>query len=130
MATFENVGLALQLVNNIHGLVRDMRDNASAYKAALIQGRTIAEVSNTMDNDANQYLRRIQWITDAVVRNQAGVVAALAALDLALSEANQLKNVLTTVANHTLMATLNTAAQINNEADYILSNVPDYERIY
>ncbi len=30
MATFENAGLALQPVNNIHGLVRDMQDTANA----------------------------------------------------------------------------------------------------
>lgn len=130
MATFENVGLAFQLVNNVHGLVRDMRDNAGGYKAALVAGKALADVRTVMLADADLYLTRIQWVNDVVTRNLSGVTAALNALGLAISEANSLKTTLTSVCNHTKAAALATSQNITTEADYILANVPAFERIY
>jgi hypothetical protein len=130
MATFENVGLALQLVANIHGLVRDMRDNANGYKAQVTAGRDIAGIAAVMVADANAYLTRIKWVTDAVTANQAGVNTALQALGLTLTEANQLKTLFNNTANHTAAAALTTGAQINTEADYILANIPNWQRLY
>ena len=130
MATFENVGLAFQLVNNVHGLVRDMRDNAAGYKLAVAGGKPVEAIATVMVADADQYLIRIQWVTAVVSRNQAGVVSALAALGLALSEASSLKATLTGVCNHTKAANLNTSTKINTESDYILATVPAFERIY
>lgn len=130
MATFENVGLALQLVANIHGMVRDMRDNANGYKSQVSAGREVAGIATVMDADATAYLVRIKWVTDAVTANQAGVTAALQALGLALSEANSIKTLLSGVANHTIAASLDNGTKINAESDYILANVPNWQRLY
>jgi hypothetical protein len=140
MATFGNLGLALQLVHNIYGLVTNQRDNANGYKAQVLAGYPIEDqivdgqltpgISTVMRADADQYLMRIKWVSDAVVANQAGVSAALTALGLALSEANSLRTLFNSIANHTKSADLSTYAAINAEADYILANVPDWQRIY
>ena len=133
MATFENVGLALQLVNNIHGLVANMRDNAGSqtgYKSQIAGGWSPETLATIMVEDANRYLERIKLVTDTVTANQAGVSAALQALALTLSEANSLKTLLSGVANHTKAADLSTAAAINAEADYILATVPNWQRIF
>lgn len=131
MATFENVGLALQLVDNAHNLVRNMRDNANGYKRAVLGGvHTLEQIKEVMLKDAGQYLFRLQWMTDVVARNSAGVSAALGALNLTMAEAGSLKNTLVAVAEHTTAATLNSANQINAESDYILANVPNFERIF
>lgn len=130
MATFENVGLALQLVNNIHGLVRDMRDNANGYKAGIQAGKSAVGIAAVMIEDADQYLRRIQWVTDVVARNQAAVVSALSSLNLLMSEVDSLNTTLSTVSDHTKVATLSTDETITTEADYILATVPDFERIF
>ena len=130
MATFESVGLALQLVNNFHGLVRDMRDNTHGYKAAIEAGHGLAEIRAAMLADADQYLIRVEWVANIVSRNLGGVTAALSALGLAISEANSLKNTLAKVSSHTKAAALHTNADIHSEAAYILATVPDFERIF
>ena|SRR5687768_2867834 len=140
MATFENMNLAFQLVQNICGLVVNQRDNAAGYKAqvtagypiedTIVDGQTRSGIKTIMKADADQYLARIKWVTDAVTANQTGVTNALQALGLTLSEANSLKTLFTNVANHTKAADLSTYAAINVEADYILANVPNWQRIY
>lgn len=126
----ERCGLFEQLIRNSYGLVRDMRDNANGYKAQVIAGRTAEQIAPVMVADADRYLARVQWITDAVTRNQALVSDALGDLGLTLSQANTLKQTLTDAANHTKLATLTTTQQINTEADWILANVPNYERLW
>lgn len=128
---FERCGLAEQLIRNVYGLVRDFRDNANAYKSQVTAGvLTAQQIAGVMVADADRYLDRIQWITDAVVRNQALIADALGDFGLTLGQANTLKQTLMGVANHTKAASLTTGAEINTEADYILANVPNYERLW
>lgn len=128
--SFERCGFIEQLIRNVYGLIRDMRDNANGYKSRVIAGHPINVIAETMVADADQYLVRISWVTDAVVRNQTLVSNALNDMGLTLGQANALKNNLQDVANHTKAAALTTGPEINTEADYILANVPNYERLW
>lgn len=130
MATFEQVGLVTQTIANIYGLVNNMRDNAANYKDRVAAGQPIASIRDMMVGDANQYVRRIQWITNVVTRNQALFTNALAVWGLTLAEANSLKTTLTNVCNHTLAASLTTGAEVNTEADFQLATVPNFERVF
>ena len=97
----------------------------------IIKGRYEAgTVSALHIHDADQYLIRIGWITDAVTRNQSLVADALGDMGLTLGDANNLKQTLTDAANHTKAASLTTGAEIDTEADWILANVPNYERLW
>lgn len=130
MATFEQVGICFQFVNNVFGLVRNMRDNATGYKSQITAGANAVSVGNVMKADAAEYNRRIDWMTQAFARNQTLMTNALNALGITLAEANSLKTTLKSVADHTIAATLTTGAQVNTESDYILANTPSFERLW
>ena len=127
MATFEQIGLVFQVIRNIYGLVNNMRDNANSYK---IDTRGVVYVGDIMKQDANEYIRRMGWITSLATRNQTLLSNALSVLGLTLANANNLKTTLLDVANHTKLANLSDQTKINIEADYILANVPNYERVW
>jgi len=128
--TFERAGFITQLIGNVYGLTRDMRDNATNYKARVTAGQNIATIAAVMVADAGLYLTRIGWINDAVTNNQTLVTNTLADLGLTLSQATSLRDTLTTVAQHTQAAALTTGAQINTESDFILASVPSYARLW
>ena len=131
MATIERIGLVLQLVHNTYNLMRNWRDNATDYKArAAVQGVNVGALAAIMVADADQFLARIASMTAAVTRNQTLVSNALTDLGLTLSALNTLKTTLEGVANHTKAASLTTTQAIIAEGDYILANVPNYERIW
>lgn len=127
MATFEQIGLVFQVLQNIHGLLRDMHDNANGYLTATITPQQVAQI---MVADAQQYLLRIQMLVNLAARNLALLTSALTAIGLTIAEANSLKTTLQGVANHTIAASLATSAQISTEANYILANVPVVERLW
>lgn len=130
MASFEGVGLTLQIVHNVYGMVGDMRGNAVAYKARLVAGHTVAVVRAVMLADANEYKRRLQWLTDVVGRNLTIVTTALTEQGLTIVQLNTHRTSLGAAADHTLAAALSNAGQINTEADWIIANVPNYERLW
>lgn len=128
--TFERLGLVDQILSNVYGLIRNMRDNATGYKAQVTANVALATIAAVMVADANQYLLRIQWITDAFARSSVLMNAALGDMGLTTAQAVALRDTLQSVANHTKSATLTTGAQVNTEADFILANVPNYERLW
>lgn len=131
MATFESVGVVFQIVGNIYGLVNNMRDNAAAYKTqAAAPGANLVTIASVMRADANLYLERIGWISSLATRNLTVFTNALAIFGMVPSDATSLRTTLTNVCNHTIAATLNTQANINTEADYILANTPTFERLW
>lgn len=131
MATFETVGVVLQVIENIYGLVNDMRDNAAGYKTqAAVPGADLAALAAVMRADANLYLGRIGWISSLAIRNSTMLSNALGIFGMTISDAVNLRTTLTSVCNHTLAAALNTQDNINTESDYITANVPSYERLW
>src|SRR3989304_6748742 len=87
MATFEEYKLAADAAHNLEGLRRDMRSNANGYIRDL-NNRSLTELATVMTQDANEYLRRIGWVTrltgDATLR--AKLVNGLTALGLTVTE--------------------------------------------
>jgi hypothetical protein len=130
--SFERVYLLDQVQKNTVGLTHNMRDNATGYKAALLApfNQTPAQVATVMKADADRYLVRTGWLTDLLARNATLAADTLADAGLTVAQTTALRDTLAAVANHTKAATLTTAAQVNAEADYILANVPVYERLW
>lgn len=130
--TLERGGLAEQIVTNLYGLIRNMRDNATDYKARVAAGRPVAGIVAVMVSDANAYLVRIAWITSLFDRNPALASSALGDRGFTTAQATALRDTLATAANHTITASpaLLTGALINVEADWVLANIPNYERLW
>ena len=130
MATIEGEGLTAQIIHNMYGLVLDMRDNAANYKTRLVAGQSVASVRVLMLADADRYKERLQLITDVASRNLAKVTAALQARGLTVAQMVNDRDAGVAAADHTLAADLSTTTAINAEADFILANVPAYERLW
>ena len=96
-----------QLKLNIARMVSNMRDNANGYKAAISSGQPASGVGVIMKADAGLFLARMQIVV-----------------------VNSLRTTLAGVCDHVIAATLNNGAQVNAEADFILANVPIFERIF
>jgi hypothetical protein len=131
---FENIEASYigdQLKDNVGRMVTNMRDNAQGYKSDLASGRlTVAQLRAIMVADADEFLRRIQLVVDLAQRNPTKYQAALTSNGWPSQEVNDLRTTLVGVCNHTKAASLNNANQINTEADFILANVPLFERTF
>lgn len=130
MATLEQFGVLLQLTDQTYRLVRNMRDNASAYITAANAGTDVTQLATVMQADADRFLERLAQLTSIAQRNSTLVTAALGILNLTLSDAATLKNSLVAIANHVKAATLDTAQACIDEAQHILDNAPDYDGLF
>jgi len=119
-----------QLKANVGRMVNNMRDNANGYKANITAGRDATATGVIMKADANLFLARMQWVVDLATRNNTKYQAALASNGWLAADVNSLRTTLAGVCNHTVAATLTTGAQVNTEADFILANVPIFERTF
>jgi hypothetical protein len=128
--TFERLGLAEQIIRNAYGLTRDMRDNANGYKAAVTAGQPVNAIAAVMVADAGQYLNRLGWFTSLASQNLTLLTRTLADYATAPAVLASFRDNLISVAEHTQEASLATGGEINTEADFILANVPDYERLW
>lgn len=126
MATFEQLGVMNQVINNLYGLINDMRDNAQGY----ITNAANPGIPAIMVADANQYIRRLNWLVNLGQRNLTMLTNALAIFGFTVNQANNLVNSLLAVANHTVAAAPQNSDQVTTEANYILANVPNYERLW
>lgn len=130
---FENIEasfIADQLRANIGRLTTNMRDNATGYKASITAGQAAASVGTIMKADSDLFLARIQTVVDLATRNNAKYQAALAVNGWPSQEVNDLRTALVTVCNHTIATTLANNTQVNAEADFILAQVPIFERTF
>lgn len=129
--TFEQGGLGSQILDNLFGLVRDVRRNAAGYKAKVTAGAmTAAQIAAEMVADADRYLERCQWVTDLATANLTLFTAAVAREGYTVAQAAALRDTLVAAANHTKAATIATGPAINTEADWQLANVPAYSWLY
>ncbi len=119
-----------QLKDNVGRMVNNMRDNANGYKAAITAGRDPTATGVIMKADATLFLARIQAVVDLATRNNTKYQAALTSNGWLAADVNSLRTTLAGVCNHTVAATLTTGAQVNTEADFILANVPIFERTF
>lgn len=95
-----------------------------------IVGLLLPEIAKNMVDDANEFLRRIKFVSDLAARNPTKFSAAVISNGWTVADLNNLRTVLVGSCNHTKVVQLTTTAQINTEADAILTTVPDFERSF
>jgi hypothetical protein len=128
--TFGVGGLGGQILDNLFGLVRNVRQNAADYKVRVAAGQPIAGIAAVMVADADQYLVRCGWLTTAANADPTLFAAALAVRGFTLDQATALRDTIIAAANHTKAAALTTANEVNTEADWLLANVPAYSFLW
>ena len=67
MPTPEELKLALDAVQNLEGLRRDIRQNAQGYIDQLAGGGSVAKITVIALQDTDQYLRRFGWQNRLVI---------------------------------------------------------------
>ena len=123
MAGFDELYLAWQALQNLQSLRKHMRDNAQGYLSALAI-RTVAEIAAVMNQDANEYLRRLGWVANLSAINKTKLANGLAALSLAVADGNAAVTVLTNAAQAQADAPKTTNVEITTTANALLAAVP------
>lgn len=132
MATFEQIQLIFDVVRNLEGLRRDARSNAQDYKKAVLAGRNAPDIITAMKQDANEYLRRLQWLRTVIdtPAKKTKLLTGLAQFGITEAEAVALYQELKTSADATVAATITTVQNITNRADAILAEVPAHDTLW
>lgn len=128
--TFERLGLAEQIIRNAFQLAGNMRDNANAYKAAVVAETPIEQISSVMLADAGQYLIRLGWFTSLANSDLPLLSQVMGDYGLTPSALQSFRDNMVAVSQHIQAAALTTGEQINTEADYVLANVPNFKRLW
>lgn len=127
---FEEFGFATHINDQVYRLVRNMRTNAKSYITMANSGIDPVKVGSVMKADADRFLERLATLTSAQARNQGAVARALASIGATVQELNTLKTSLINECTHVKSAALTTAQQCIDEANHILSIVPDFEGLH
>lgn len=130
MATLEQFGVLLQINDQITRLARNMRANASDYIVKANAGFDPVILGQVMKADANQFIIRLQTLTDIATRNLALVQSALGIIGVTVAQANAIKTTLADTAAHVIAATLTAKQQCIDEANAILSTASNFDGLY
>lgn len=133
MATFEDINLALNTIQNIEGLRKDIRANATAYKADIQSGRSDSvKLAEIMKADANEYMKRLLWQQDifASVDKKSKLTAGLLSLGATIDEAVLLVQEMTDSANATISSNLKSPASIRSRSDSILTEIVQHDMVW
>lgn len=131
--TIEQFRILFQVIENMEGLRRDMRQNAARYKADGISGRiSLASVITVMRGDAAEYNRRLDWVLNATqtARISNKLDAAIAALGLVRTELIADYTAMRTVANQQASVALSDLASVNAAADSLLAFLPAHDFLW
>jgi hypothetical protein len=117
-----------QIIRNLRGLHRDMRDNAQSWKTmAAVQNPTVAILRSYMADAVVSYQTRLSWVNDYknTNANWPAVMAMMTAQGMDTADVAALYSQLKTVADQLQAAapTLTTYASINGACDQILAAV-------
>lgn len=132
MAGFETVMMALQTMQNLENLRRNLRDNAQAYKAYLAAGRPVPQIAAVMQGDALEYLRRLKWqkdIADTPAR-RAKLLDGLAAWGISEAEATAFYSELRQASVAQRDAVIVTGADVTATADAVLASVSTHDQVF
>lgn len=137
MPTTEQMQLALDFMQNLQGLRRDMRRNAQSYKDTVTAGLvSLTAVLDVMRQDADQYqtvrLGRYaqRLLSNAAVRTK--LLAGMTAFGVALADLQSLYSELKTAADafQTAATAAQTAADVNAAADALLAAVAAHDTVW
>ncbi len=132
MATLEDFHMVVQTTQNMEGLRQDIRANAESYKARLVRGEELAVVATIADEDAGEYLRRLQWqrdIFDAPTR-LTRLTTGFSALGIDEAEVRVEWQELQDASTFQQGARKTTAGELNQTADEVLSRVVSHDRVF
>lgn len=119
--------LVNQVAPNIRGLQRDMRNNATGWKAAAqAQSVPVGTLAQWMNDAAVAYQSRLAWVTTLQANTAAWnqLSAMWTILGGTGADFNTKMNPINTVANQLAPAAKTTYAQIIGICDQILAGVP------
>lgn len=124
---FEKIFLALQVVQNLSGLRRDMIANAEGYKTSA----DVASTAIVADRDAGEYLRRLGWHESLSVAEKVKLVDGIGALGGVTEKQHDDEIVaLKAIATSLRDANKNNRAQLNAAADGVLASLPRHTRLW
>lgn len=130
--------LAMQVIENLEGLRSDMRNNATNYIniANAIDGSgsgiTLNELQTVIKNDANEYIKRLQWC--AAVYNDTArhsdLIAGLNAVGIATADAINDYTTLLNFAQAQSNGSFTTTTEIRTAANSLLSNLTPHDSLW
>jgi len=129
MATFEDVGLAQQLVSLIFNTSNWYHFKAGIYKQSVLDGRSVESIAAHMNEDFSTAAVRLNRVITLGQNNAPVLTSALAVYGITVQTANQTVNALLDTANSVVAAQKNSLAKIDTIADGIISATPIYEKI-
>ncbi len=119
-----------QIMDNVIGLQRDMRNNAIAHRAmALAQSPALATLQSFVNDAAAAYLVRIGW-GESIINTPAKLTIlnnTLSRIGLVLTDITDVTDALKSAALQIQSANKNTYAQIVTVCDAVIAgvNLPD-----
>lgn len=129
MATFETAELGRGVMRWASNVRKNIRDNCQAYLSQLGRGVPVATVRATANADAAEYLRTIGgldlYISDPARR--AKLLDGLSVFSINQQAAQDELAALRAAAEGQRDANKNTAQQITNMCNAILSGLPSYD---
>ena len=129
MATFEDVGLANQLVSIVFDTSNWYHFKAGVYKQSVLDGRSVESIAAHMNDDFSIQVVRLNRVITLGQNNVPVLTSALAVYGITVQTANQTVNALLDTANSVVAAQKNSLAKIDAIADGIISATPIYEKI-
>jgi len=129
MATFEDVGLANQLVSIVFDTSNWYHFKAGVYKQSVLDGRSVESIAAHMNDDFSIQVVRLNRVITLGQNNVPVLTSALAVYGITVQTANQTVNALLDTANSVVAAQKNSLAKIDTIADGIISATPIYEKI-
>ena len=129
MATFEDVGLAQQLVSLIFDTSNWYHFKAGVYKQSVLDGRSVESIAAHMNEDFSTAAVRLNRVITLGQNNVPVLTSALAVYGITVQTANQTVNALIDTANSVVAAQKNSLAKIDAIADGIIAATPVYEKV-
>jgi len=129
MATFEDVGLANQLISIVFDTSNWYHFKAGIYKQSVLDGRSVESIAAHMNDDFSIQVVRLNRVITLGQNNALVLTSALAVYGITVQTANQTVNALLDTANSVVAAQKNSLAKIDAIADGIISATPIYEKI-
>jgi len=129
MATFEDVGLAQQLVSLIFDTSNWYHFKAGVYKQSVLDGRSVESIAAHMNEDFSTAAVRLNRVITLSQNNVPVLTSALAVYGITVQTANQTVNALLDTANSVVAAQKNSLAKIDAIADGIIAATPVYEKV-
>ena len=129
MATFEDVGLAQQLVSLIFDTSNWYHFKAGVYKQSVLDGRSVESIAAHMNEDFSTAAVRLNRVITLSQNNVPVLTSALAVYGITVQTTNQTVNALLDTANSVVAAQKNSLAKIDAIADGIIAATPVYEKV-